>query len=72
VGDGHELIQGRAANVGIEGEVDLHDVEDNVLRAMVVRHPECDREGDATMRDDGAQAHTPKWARRGESGHGNL
>jgi hypothetical protein len=61
VGDGHELVQGWPAHDGIEGEVDLRDVEENALRAVVLRCPECDREGDSTLRDDGARAHTQKW-----------
>jgi hypothetical protein len=72
VGDGHELIHGWPANDGIEGEVDLHDVEEDALRAVVLRHPECDRERDATERDDGAWARTKKRVRRGEPGHENL
>jgi hypothetical protein len=37
VGSGHELIQGRLAKDGIEGEVDLRNVEDDALRAVVLR-----------------------------------
>jgi hypothetical protein len=58
VGDGHELIQGRPANDGVEGEVDLRDVKEDALRAVVLKRPKCDREGDATTWDDGAQTHT--------------
>jgi hypothetical protein len=46
--DGHELIQGHPANDSIEGEVDLRDVKDDTLHAVVLRHPKCDWEGDAT------------------------
>jgi hypothetical protein len=72
VGDSHELVQGRPANDGVEGEVDLHDVKEDALRVVVLRRPECDWEGDATTWDDGAWPHTQKWARRGEPRHGNL
>jgi hypothetical protein len=58
VGDGHELVQGRPTNDGVEGEVDLHDVEDDALRAVVLRCLKHDREGDATAWNDGAWAHT--------------
>jgi hypothetical protein len=53
-------------------EVDLYDVEENTLRAVVLRGPECAREGDATTWDDGSWAHTQKWAQRREPRHGNL
>jgi hypothetical protein len=72
VGDSHELEQGRPAHDGVEEEVDLSDVEEDALRMVVLRHHECDLEGDATAWDDGARAHTRKWARRGEPRHGNL
>jgi hypothetical protein len=31
VGDGHELVQGRPADDGVEGEVDLRDVKDTLF-----------------------------------------
>jgi hypothetical protein len=58
VGDSHELVQGQPANVGIEWEVDLDDVEEDALLAVFLRCAECDREEDATAWDDGARAHT--------------
>jgi hypothetical protein len=58
VGDGHELIQGCPTNGGVEWEVDVHDVKDDALRAVVLRRHECHREGDAITWNDGAQAHT--------------
>jgi hypothetical protein len=58
VGNGHELVQSQPANDGIEGEVDLHNVEDDALRAVVLKRPERHSEGDATARNDGARAHT--------------
>jgi hypothetical protein len=72
VGHNHELVQGRPAKDGIEGEVDLRDVEDDALRAVVLRCPECHWEGDATTRDDGFLTHSQKWVRRSELGHRNL
>jgi hypothetical protein len=54
VGHDHELVQGWPAEDGIEGEVDMHDVEDDALRVVVLRRPECHWEGDATVWDDGA------------------
>jgi hypothetical protein len=58
VGNGHELVWGRPVKDGVEGEVDLNDVKDDALYAVVLRHPECHREGDATMCDDGARTHS--------------
>jgi hypothetical protein len=55
VGNGHELIQSRLTEDGDEEEVDLHDVEDDALRTVVLRRPESHQEGDATTWDDGAQ-----------------
>jgi hypothetical protein len=62
VGNGHELVQDRPADDGLEWEVDLRDVKDDALCAVVLRHPEYHREGDATAQDDGAQAHSQKRA----------
>jgi hypothetical protein len=58
VGDGHEPVQGWPTNDGVKGEVDLHNVEDDPLRVIVLRRLEHDREGDATMWNDEAWAHT--------------
>jgi hypothetical protein len=44
----------------------------NALHAVVFSSPECDREEDATARNDGARTHTQKWVRRGEPRHGDL
>jgi hypothetical protein len=41
MGNGHEPVQGWPANDGIEGEVDLRNVELNVLCAEVLLGPEC-------------------------------
>jgi hypothetical protein len=62
VDDNHELVQGSPAKDGIEGEVDLHDVEDDALHAVVLRRPKSHREGDATVQNDGAQTHSREWA----------
>jgi hypothetical protein len=58
VGNSHELVLGRLAKKHIEGVVDLHDIEDDALRAIVLRH----QESDSTMWDDGAQTHSREWA----------
>jgi hypothetical protein len=47
MGNGHEPVQGRPTNDGIEGEVNLCDVELDVLYAKVFLGPECNRECDA-------------------------
>jgi hypothetical protein len=41
LGNNHELVQGRHAQDGVEGEVDLYDIEEDALCAVVLRHPEC-------------------------------
>jgi hypothetical protein len=66
VGDGHELVQGQLIDDGIEGEVDLRDVKDDTLRAVVLRCPKHHREGDATAWDDAARP-TPENRREGAS-----
>jgi hypothetical protein len=60
VGKGHELVQGRPVDDGIEGEVDLPNVKDDALCAVVLRHPERHREMDATVWNDRAWAHSRK------------
>jgi hypothetical protein len=72
MGNGHEPVQGGPTEDGVEGEVDLCDVEDDVLRAVVLMHPESYREGDATTWNDGAGSHSQKWVRGSELGHRNL
>jgi hypothetical protein len=44
MGNGHEPVQGQPANDGIEGEVNLHDIELDVLCAEVLLGPECYQE----------------------------
>jgi hypothetical protein len=58
VGNSHELIQHRPVKDGVEGEVDLRDIKDDTLCAVVLRHPESRRERNATARDDGARTHS--------------
>jgi hypothetical protein len=47
MGNGHESVQGRPANDGVEGEVDFRHVKDDVLRAEVLLSFEGNRECDA-------------------------
>jgi hypothetical protein len=63
MGNGHESIQGRPAYDGVEGEVNLHDVEHDVLRAEVLLGPECNRECDAPKGIHRLWAHSREWAR---------
>jgi hypothetical protein len=72
MGNGHEPAQGGPTEDGVEGEVDLCDVEDDALRAVVLMHPESYREGDATTWNDGVGSHSQKWVRGSELGHRNL
>jgi hypothetical protein len=46
------------AEEGVEGEVDLYNIEDDTLSAVVLRHPKSHRKGDATVWDDGAWTHS--------------
>jgi hypothetical protein len=48
VGDYHKLVQGWPAQNGIKGEIDLCDIKEDTLCVNVLRHPECDQEGDTT------------------------
>jgi hypothetical protein len=57
VGNVHELVHGWLADDGIEREADLRDVKDDALCAVVLKRPERHREGEATTRNYGAQAH---------------
>jgi hypothetical protein len=52
VGHDHKLIQGWPTQDGVEGEADLRDIEDDALRVKVLKHPERNREGDTTTRND--------------------
>jgi hypothetical protein len=46
----HELVQSWSTQNDIEREADLHNIEEDTLRAEVLCRPECDWEGDATVR----------------------
>jgi hypothetical protein len=43
MGNGHEPVQGRSANDGVEGKVNLRNLELHVLGAEVVLRPKCNR-----------------------------
>jgi hypothetical protein len=47
MGNGHEPVQGRPTNDGVEGEVDFCNVENDILHAEVLLSSECNRECDA-------------------------
>jgi hypothetical protein len=68
MGNGHELVQGRPANDGIEREVNLHNVELNILSAEVLLSPECNWECDAPKVLHRLRAHSGEWARGSQSG----
>jgi hypothetical protein len=61
VGYDHELVQGQPVHDGIKGEVDLHNVEEDALHAVVLKRPKGDRVGNATVR------HNEPWAHYRES-----
>jgi hypothetical protein len=61
MGNCQKLVQGRPAQNGIEGEADIRDVKHDTFRAKVLRHPECDREGDTSARNDRYRAHPGGW-----------
>jgi hypothetical protein len=67
MGNGHEPVHGRPANDGIEGEVNLHDVELDVLCAEVFLGPECNRECDAPKGIHWLWAHSREWTRGSQS-----
>jgi hypothetical protein len=62
MGNGHEPIQGRPPNDGVEGEVDLRDVELDVLHVEVFLRPKCNRERNAPEGIHGLRAYSRKWA----------
>jgi hypothetical protein len=68
MGNGHEPVQGRPANDGIEREVNLRNVELDVLSAEVLLSPECNRECDAPKGIYRLRAHSEEWARGSQSG----
>jgi hypothetical protein len=65
--NGHEPVQGRPANDGIEGEVNLHDVELDVLCAEVFLGPKCNRECEAPKGIHRLRAHSGEWTRGSQS-----
>jgi hypothetical protein len=72
MGNGHEPVQGRPANDGIEREVNLRNVELDVLSAEVLLSPECNRECDAPKRIHQLRAHSGEWVRGSQSGSWDL
>jgi hypothetical protein len=68
MGNGHEPVQGRSANDGIEREVNLRNVELDVLSAEVFLCPDCNQECDAPKGIHRLRAHSGKWARGSQSG----
>jgi hypothetical protein len=68
MGNGHEPVQGRPANDGIEWEVNLRGVELDVLCAEVFLCPECNRERDAPKGIHQLCAHSGEWTRGSHSG----
>jgi hypothetical protein len=63
MGNGHEPVQGRSTNDGIEREVNLRNVELDVLCAEVFLCPECNREHDAPKGIHRLSAHSEEWTR---------
>jgi hypothetical protein len=61
MGNGHESVQGRPANDGIEREVNLRNVELDVLCAEVFLCPECNQERDAPKGIHQLSAHSEEW-----------
>src|SRR5688572_21818281 len=72
MGNGHEPVQGRPANDGIERKVNFRNVELDVLSAEVLLRPECNREYDAPKRVHRLRAHSGEWARGSQSGSWDL
>jgi hypothetical protein len=72
MGNGHEPVQGRPANDGIEGEVNLCDVELDVLCAEVFLGPECNRERDSPEGIHRLWAHSGEWTRGSQTGPRDL
>jgi hypothetical protein len=72
MGNGHELVQGRPTNDGIEREVILRNVELDVLCVEVFLCPECNRECDAPKGKYRLSAHSREWTRGSQSGPWDL
>jgi hypothetical protein len=72
VGNGHEPVQCRSADDGVEGEVNFRNFELHVLSAEVVLRPESNRQGDGPYRVHGIRARSGEWARRSQLGLRDL
>src|SRR6185436_13229492 len=72
MGNGHEAIEGRPANDGVEREVHLRNIELNTLCAEVPLGPEHDRQCDAPQREHRMWAHSREWARGSQLGLRDL
>jgi hypothetical protein len=62
MGGRHKLVHGWPTQNGIEGEVDLCDVEEDAVCAKVLRRPKCDQEGDTSTRHNRYRTHSGEWA----------
>jgi hypothetical protein len=72
MGNGHEVVQGRPANDGIEREVNLRNVELDILSVEVLLGLECNPECDAPKGIHRLRAHSREWARGSQSGPWDL
>jgi hypothetical protein len=72
MGNGHEPVQSRPANDGVEWDVHLRNIELHVLCAEVFLRPERDRQGDGPHPVDEMWAHSGEWARRVQFGLRDL
>jgi hypothetical protein len=72
MGNGHEPVQGRPANDGVEGEVNFRNFELYVLNAEAVLRPESDRQGDGPYREHGIRANSGERARWSQLGLRDL
>jgi hypothetical protein len=72
MGNGHEPVQGWPADDGVEGEVNLRDVELDVPRAEVLLGPKCYQECDAPKGIHRLWAHSREWARGSQPGPWDL
>jgi hypothetical protein len=61
MGHGHKLVQSQPTDDGIEWEVDVSDIKDNVLRIIVLCYPEVDRQSKVVIRLDGILAYPVEW-----------
>jgi hypothetical protein len=61
MGNGHEPVQGRPADDGVEGEANLRNVELDVLGAEVLLRPKCNWERYAPKGIHRLSAHSGEW-----------